>query len=140
MPGNYNKGHDFDIPQQVRFGSFMVRSLDTKNIPWSVNAGKKFYDYDNNKWFTMTVDAGGLPVIHAMVDPNKISLYSESHYEGSYIRLGVGDYDKADLDALGFTQVFSIMIPIDFQVVLYTEAGFQGNRQVLTLTEQYLHP
>lgn len=76
MPGNYNKGHNFTIPEQVRFGSFLVKSLDAKNIPWSVNAGKKFFDYENNEWFTKTTDAGGLPVVHAMLDPNKISLYS----------------------------------------------------------------
>lgn len=76
MPGNYNKGHDYTIPEQVDFASFMVRALDSKNIPWSVNADKKFYDFDENKWFTKTTDAGGLPVIHAMLNPNQIALYS----------------------------------------------------------------
>ena len=52
MAGNYNKGHDYDIIEQVGFGSFMARALAYYNMPWSINAGNKFYDYWNYVWFT----------------------------------------------------------------------------------------
>jgi hypothetical protein len=45
MAGNYNKGNNFDLVQQAKFASFMTRELGKKNIPWSINAGNKFYDY-----------------------------------------------------------------------------------------------
>lgn len=67
-------------------------------------------------------------MIHAMLDPNKISLYTGTKYEGSYVRLGTGYYDKSDLDTAGFTGAKSIMIPIDFRVTFYSEAGYQGDR------------
>ena len=45
MAGNYNKGNDFDMVEQAKFGSFMARALEHYDMPWSINAGHKFYDY-----------------------------------------------------------------------------------------------
>ena len=52
MAGNYNKGNDFDMVEQAQFGSFMARALEHYDMPWSINAGNKFYDYWNYVWFT----------------------------------------------------------------------------------------
>lgn len=140
MPGNFNKGNNFQIPAQVAFGSFLVKALDAKNIPWSVNAQKKYYDFELNEWFYITNETG-LPVIHALQNPYEAVLYADSNYQGPFIRLGVGEHDEADLIAKGFQQVFSIMVPIDMEVILYSEAGFQGTAQTpLRQTTQYLHP
>jgi hypothetical protein len=57
MAGNYNKGGGFDLVKQSSFGSFMARSLKAKNMPWSINADNKFYNFTRNapkKWFTST--------------------------------------------------------------------------------------
>jgi len=68
MAGNYNKGNNFDLIGQIKFGSFMARKLAEKGIPWAINADNKFYDYANNVWFRTTSDAGGRPVLDAILD------------------------------------------------------------------------
>ncbi|NOZ55288.1 MAG: glycoside hydrolase family 5 protein, partial [Calditrichaeota bacterium] len=90
MPGNYNKGNDYTVPEQVVFASFMVRELEKAGIPWSVNAVHHFYDDASNRWIQRM-----LPVRDAMLDPWKIALYEEPGYGGASLRLGVGTYDGA---------------------------------------------
>ena len=48
MAGNYNNEGGFDLVKQSAFGSFMARALKNKNMPWSINADNKFYNYSNN--------------------------------------------------------------------------------------------
>lgn len=40
-----------------------------------------------------------------------------------------------------FLQVFSMMVPIDMEVILYSEPGFQGTAQgPFRETTQFIHP
>ena len=136
MSGNYNKGNDFSIPDQVSFSSFMTRELENAGIPWSINAGNKFYDYATNEWFTTTVDAAGIPVRDALIDPYKISLYSGSDYSGDSVRLAPGVYDEAYLRSIGFfNNVGSIMIPFDFKVSIYKNDNAKGKADVYSMTD-----
>ncbi|PHQ30089.1 hypothetical protein CJ305_03755 [Leeuwenhoekiella nanhaiensis] len=136
MAGNYNKGNDFTIPQQVAFASFMTRELDAAQIPWSINAGNKYYDYENQKWFNVTSDAAGIPVRDAILDPRTIALYKDSYYNGSGTRLQPGNYDAAALKNLGLYKTSrSMMIPFDFEVTVYSGDSFDGSAKVLTQTQ-----
>ena len=103
-------------------------------MPWSINAGNKFYDYFTYKWFTTTTDAGGMPVRDAILDPDTISLYPDAAYEGPQLRLAPGDYTSADLQALGFIRTNSMMVPFDFRVTLFTEDNLDGPFEVHTTT------
>ena len=136
MAGNYNKGNDFTIPQQVGFASYMTRQLDEAQIPWSINAGNKYYDYENQKWFNVTSDAAGIPVRDAILDPMAIALYKDSYYNGSSLRLQPGNYDAAALKNIGLYKTSkSIMIPFDFEVVVYSGDSFDGSSKILKQTD-----
>ena len=50
MPGNYNDGNDYTIEEQVKFASFMTKSLIDAKIPFAVNSDTKYYDRENGKW------------------------------------------------------------------------------------------
>ena len=50
MPGNYNKGDNYDIDRQIRFASDFIGVLNRYRIPHAVNATKKFYDVETNQW------------------------------------------------------------------------------------------
>ncbi|GGK10830.1 hypothetical protein GCM10007962_01200 [Yeosuana aromativorans] len=140
MAGNYNKGNNFSIPEQVAFATFMTRELAKANIPWSINVGNKYYDYETNSWFTTTTDAAGLPVRDAILDTEKIAVYQNQTYGGASYRLAPGNYDMADLQAIGFYQsVSSIMVPFDFVVELYDQPNFQGQKMTLTTTQESLN-
>ena len=137
MPGNYNKGNDYTIPEQVVFASFMVRELEKAEIPWAVNAVKHFYDYmqDSNTW---TVEK--LPVRDVMLDPWKVALYENIGYGGKSIRLGTGDYDKTFLADKGFlNNISSVMVPDGMKLTIYSEAGFSGNESIFTNTDSCIH-
>ncbi|MFH4967714.1 cellulase family glycosylhydrolase [Gaetbulibacter sp. M240] len=140
MAGNYNKGNEFDIPAQVAFASFMSRSLDAFNLPWSINAGNKYYDYENNVWFTETSDAAGIPVRDVILDPDTIALYDADAYAGNSFRLSEGNYTLADLKSLGINQdnIKSIMVPFDFIVELYTGDNFSGSKTTYMTTSKGL--
>ena len=50
MPGNYNKGNSYSVQEQIVFASYMVSVLTSANIPFSVNADRKYYDAATNTW------------------------------------------------------------------------------------------
>lgn len=50
MPGNYNEGNDYSVPEQVAFASFMCQALGNAKIPFAVNSDTKFYDRETNTW------------------------------------------------------------------------------------------
>ncbi len=50
MPGNYNKGNDYSVPEQVNFATFMACALKEAGIPYAVNADHKFYDPRRKAW------------------------------------------------------------------------------------------
>ncbi len=50
MPGNYNKGNDYDIERQIAFATDFIGVLNGRGIPHAVNATKKFYDVSSNTW------------------------------------------------------------------------------------------
>jgi len=137
MPGNYNKGNDYTVPEQVVFATFMVRELEKAEIPWAVNAVKHFYDYmiDSNTW---TVEK--LPVRDVILDPWKVALYENSGYGGKSIRLGTGDYDKTFLTDKGFlNNISSVMVPDGIKMTVYSEAGFSGHKNIFTYTDSCIH-
>ena len=136
MTGNYNAGHDYNIVKQIEFGSFLARSLKEKGIKWSLNAGKHFYDYRETKWYTKTTDAGGIAILDAVLDPEKICIYERSQYRGNSFRLSAGSYTKAQLEEAGLTTAGSIMVPIDYTVSLYPEDNFEGTPVVEDRTIQ----
>lgn len=127
MAGNYNKGNEYDITAQVGFASFMTRELAKVNIPWSINAGNKYYDYEKKEWFNETEDAAGIPVRDAILDAEKIALYEGEVYTGNSYRLAPGNYTNAELKSLGIEQnIGSMMVPFDFEVLVYPEDNFGG--------------
>ena len=65
MPGNYNKGNEFSVPEQVAFATFMACSLRAAQIPYAVNADQKFYDNQKKSWLPEM-----LPVVEAFIRPN----------------------------------------------------------------------
>lgn len=134
MAGDYNadNGTHYDLSQQATFGSFMARQLKLNNIPWSINAGNKFYDYWNYQWFITTTNAGGRPVLDAILDPNTIALYSLQYYDGNVLRLAPGNYTRADLSSL--LTINSIMVPIDYKVTLYDGPNQTGNQLAFEVT------
>ncbi|GAA4304828.1 glycoside hydrolase family 5 protein [Aestuariibaculum suncheonense] len=135
MAGNYNKGNEFPIPEQVAFATFMARELAKANIPWSINAGNKFYDYETNTWFSNTNDSAGMPVRDVILDTEKIAIYQNTEYAGASYRLASGDYNKSDLEAINFLgQINSLMVPFDFKVELYSKPSFKGSKTVITST------
>jgi hypothetical protein len=77
MAGNYNKGNEYTVEEQVGFASFMTRSLNGANIPHSINTDDKFINFSSNPktWFTRTTTAGGIPVRDAIINPEAIALY-----------------------------------------------------------------
>lgn len=65
MPGNYNKGNDYSVEEQVRFATFMACALKKAGIPYAVNADHKFYDPKKQAWIPEM-----LPVVRAVVHPS----------------------------------------------------------------------
>ncbi len=64
MPGNYNKGNSYTVPEQVKFATFMSCQLDAAHIPFAINSDTKFYDRVTNRWIPEM-----LPVIEAVLHP-----------------------------------------------------------------------
>jgi len=64
MPGNYNKGNDYTIAEQVRFAHFMACSLRAARLPYAVNADQKFYDINKKAWIPEM-----LPVVREITHP-----------------------------------------------------------------------
>jgi len=50
MPGNYNKGNDYTLTEQIGFARFMACSLRAARLPYAVNADQKFYDINKKTW------------------------------------------------------------------------------------------
>jgi hypothetical protein len=121
MAGNYNKGNNYNIVEQVRFGSFMAQSLEDANIPWSINADNKFYNFENHTWF-LTSDTAGIAVRDAILSPRSACLYSGINYAGDCIKLTEGTYSRTDLNGRGFVGVQSLMVPFGYYAILTSEA------------------
>ena len=51
MPGNYNKGDDYSVVEQVGFAKFVSGELRKNKIPFAINSDTKFYDYQKHQWF-----------------------------------------------------------------------------------------
>ena len=135
MAGNYNKGNDYTVEQQVGIASFITRTLNGHQIPFSVNAGNKYYDYENLSWFNRTDDAAGIPVRDALIDSEKAAIYGSVDYAGAASRLAEGIYDAAELQSLGFYEnIASIMVPFDYEVIVYDTDDFTGNKLNLNTT------
>ena len=134
MPGNYNKGNDYTVPEQVVFASFMVRELEKAGIPWAVNAIHKFYDDVAKQWIQPM-----LPVVDAMIDPWKIALYRDPGYGGPRVRLGVGDHDATALgDPDLAAGVASIMVPDRMRVTFYADSSFASPTLTVDRTDSCL--
>ena len=54
MAGNYNKGDDYSIDEQVNFANFVTCELTKNNIPFAFNSDVKFYDRLTNNWIKKT--------------------------------------------------------------------------------------
>jgi hypothetical protein len=50
MPGNYNKGDEYTLAEQVVFANFVTCELTKNKIPFAFNSDVKFYDREKNKW------------------------------------------------------------------------------------------
>lgn len=50
MPGDYNKGDNYSVKEQIEFASFMTQQLDKYGIPFAINADDRFYDYQAENW------------------------------------------------------------------------------------------
>lgn len=56
MPGNYNKGNDYSLTEQIVFSRFLRNELEKRNIPFAVNSDKVFYNYSEGKWEEKTAN------------------------------------------------------------------------------------
>ncbi len=134
MPGNYNKGNDYSVPEQVVFASFMVRQFEEAGIPWAVNAVHHFYDATKDQWIREK-----LPVRDAMLDPCKVALYQREGYGGKITRLGPGSYDRDFLAQNGLeNHVASVMVPDRMQITFFSLPGFTGEQFTFTQTDSSL--
>ena len=50
MPGDYNKGDNYSVKEQIAFASFITEQLDKYGIPFAINADDHFYDYQAEDW------------------------------------------------------------------------------------------
>ncbi len=64
MPGNYNKGNDYSVDEQVRFATFVSCALRRAGIPYAVNADTHFYDMRREEWRKEMI-----PVLDAVLRP-----------------------------------------------------------------------
>lgn len=64
MPGNYNKGDDYLVKEQVIFAKFTASQLDQAGIPYAINSDIKFYDYTTSNWIDEM-----FPVLQAVLVP-----------------------------------------------------------------------
>ena len=64
MPGNYNKGDSYSIPEQAAFAAFVSCALREASIPFAINQANKFYDEAAGRWREAM-----LPVVEAVVRP-----------------------------------------------------------------------
>lgn len=122
MAGNYNKGNNYSIVEQARFGSFMAQSLEDANIPWAINADNKFYDFTGYKWY-LTSENAGIAVRDAIISPRSVCLYSGVNYAGICIKLAEGTYTRPNLNSRGFAGVRSLMVPFGYKAILKTKVG-----------------
>lgn len=60
--GNYNDGNSYTVLEQVAFARFVVDSLTANSIPFVVNEGGEFYDYQATRWLDSM-----LPVVDGLV-------------------------------------------------------------------------
>jgi hypothetical protein len=51
MAGNYNKGNEYTVAEQVVFANFVTCELTKNNIPFAFNADHKYYDAKTNTWY-----------------------------------------------------------------------------------------
>ena len=72
MPGNYNHGNDYSVPEQVQFARFMTCALRHAGIPFAINAGKHFYNYKTYTWMPQMA-----PVLDAVLPPCTASTQSD---------------------------------------------------------------
>ena len=64
MPGNYNKGNDYSVEEQVRFATFVSCTLRRAGIPYAINADTHFYDMWRKEWREEMI-----PVLEAVLRP-----------------------------------------------------------------------
>ncbi len=64
MPGNYNRGNDYTVEEQVVFATFVSCALRKAHIPYSVNADQHFYDVNKKEWLDYMK-----PVVDALLNP-----------------------------------------------------------------------
>lgn len=50
MAGNYNKGDNYTIDEQIVFANFVTCELTKNKIPFAFNADHKYYDSEKNQW------------------------------------------------------------------------------------------
>jgi len=50
MPSNYNRENNYSLEEQRIFARFVSGELKQANIPFAINSGHFFYDYEKNKW------------------------------------------------------------------------------------------
>jgi len=137
MVGNYNKGNDYTVEEQVGFASYMSRQLNAVDIPFAVNAGNKYYE--NYEWFNRTTDAAGIPVRDALLDSEKAVVYAVVDYGGVSASLAEGTYSSSDLTSNGmFENIHSVMVPFDYEVTVYDGDNQTGSSQVLDITTRDL--
>ena len=65
MPGNYNKGDSYSIPEQAAFAAFVSCALREASIPFAINQANKFYDEAAGRWREAM-----LPVVRAILRPD----------------------------------------------------------------------
>ena len=56
MPGDYNKGTNYSVKEQIEFASFMTKQLDKYGIPFAINSDDKFFDYQAENWISQYKD------------------------------------------------------------------------------------
>lgn len=82
MPGNYNKGDDYDNDRQIAFSTAFIGVLNDRSIPHAVNATKKFYDVSTNTWTSLESVVDAIIALDAS-DSSPTVLFSDGFENGN---------------------------------------------------------
>jgi len=69
MPGDYNKGDHYSIPEQVHFSNFISCLFRAHHVPFAINADQQFYDLEKRQWRN-----DRFPVLQAILHPPCLTL------------------------------------------------------------------
>ena len=72
-----------------------------------------------------------------VVEPMRVMLFQHANFGGNSQAFGVGRFDVGQL-TIGNDQASSVLVPPGYKVTLFSNAGFQGAKRVITGDASYV--